>query len=72
MSDAQAIGVIIDDVIDVLYELYKDEEKDCYRYVINVLKYINYLCDEQFINLDMEHKLDKEYIKLIELHRKCI
>lgn len=72
MGDAEAIGVIIDDVIDVLYGLYSESENDCYRYVINVLKYINFLCEEELINLDMKHKLDKESIKLIEIHRKCI
>lgn len=72
MGDAEAIGVIIDDVIDVLYDLYKQDEQYCYIYVINVLKYINLLCEEQFIDLDMVHKLDKESVKLIELHRKCV
>ena len=72
MSDAEAIGVIIDDIIDVLYDLYNDNENDCYLYVMNVLKYINYLCDEENINFNMKYKLDKDYIKLIELHRMCI
>ena len=72
MGDVESIGVIIDDTIDVLEQLYNDTENDCYKYTIKVLEYINFLCDEQFINLDMKHELDNEEIKLIDIHRKCI
>ena len=62
MSDVEAIGVILDDLIEILQEnvIYDDDKYN--KYCINLLKYVEYLCSQEGIDLDMENKLDKEVI----------
>jgi hypothetical protein len=61
MSDAGAIGVILDDLINILktmvVETYEEETVD---FAIKILEYVEYLASKEGIDLDMENHLDKK------------
>ena len=60
MSDKEAIGVIMDDLLTILENMIDDKsitilEKDSLIFGIKILKYLAYLCKNEGLDLDLEH-----------------
>lgn len=60
MNNDESIGVIIDELINSLNDVINDKdidifERDSLEFGIKLLKYLVYLCDEEGIDLKVEH-----------------
>ena len=61
LNDMELIGMLMDNFMDVLEEMIKDEEFDYYEkdtllFGVNVLKYLAYRCEVEGVDLGLRHE----------------
>lgn len=71
MGDAEAIGVIIEDLYDLMncMEENPSHNKECLIFGKRLLQYIDYLCKEQHIELDIDISNDYYFCYLMNLEK---
>lgn len=72
MGDAEAIGLILTDLIDLLKHMRDNpvHNEECLTFGIRLLQYVNYLCREQGIDLDAPIYYDTYFSYLMDLENK--